>query len=167
VDEVAGSVAGGQERGVSNSYALPFGADLDMDRMVGLKGSFIHVSTNVSRGTSLAADHAGNAISFQTRYKVVQNLRLAALAIEQNLFDGKVNISGGRVSPLTYFNQSNLYCMFQNNSVCFNPAVVPIQDRGLGFFSLWELGRTLQGRADQGILRAGRYLRGQSVSQRN
>jgi porin len=134
VDEFAGSVSGGQERGVGNSYALPFGADLEMDRMVGLEGSFIHVSMNVSRGTSLAADHAGNAISFQTRYKAVQNLRLAALAIEQNLFGGKVNISGGRVSPLTYFNQSNLYCTFQNNSVCFNPAVVPIQDRALGFF---------------------------------
>jgi porin len=144
VDEVAGSVAGGQERGVGNSYALPFGADLDMDRMVGLKGSFIHVSTNVSRGTSLAADHAGNAISFQTRYKAVQNLRLAALAIEQNLFDGKVNISGGRVSPLTYFNQSNLYCMFQNNSVCFNPAVVPIQDRALGFFPYGTWGGRLK-----------------------
>ncbi|WP_414712614.1 carbohydrate porin [Sphingobium sp.] len=47
-------------------------------------------------------------------------LQLAALAIEQNLFDGKLNISGGRVSPLTYFNESNIYCTFQNNSVCFN-----------------------------------------------
>ena len=134
VDEFAGSVSGGQERGVGNSYALPFGTDLDLDRMIGLKGSFIHVSMNVSKGTSLSADHAGNAISFQTRYKAFQNLRLAALAIEQNLFDGKLNISGGRVSPLTYFNQSNIYCTFQNNSVCFNPAVVPIQDRALGFF---------------------------------
>jgi porin len=115
VDEFAGSVSGGQDRGVGNSYALPFGTDLDLDRM-------------------LSADHAGNAISFQTRYKAFQNLRLAALAIEQNLFDGKLNISGGRVSPLTYFNQSNIYCTFQNNSVCFNPAVVPIQDRALGFF---------------------------------
>ncbi|EQB30748.1 carbohydrate porin [Sphingobium ummariense] len=134
VDEFAGSVSGGQGRGVGNSYALPFGADLDLDRMIGLKGSFIHVSMNVSKGTSLSADHAGNAISFQTRYKAFQNLRLAALAIEQNLFDGKLNISGGRVSPLTYFNQSNIYCTFQTNSVCFNPAVVPIQDRALGFF---------------------------------
>ncbi len=144
VDEFAGSVSGGQDRGVGNSYALPFGADLDMGRMVGLEGSFIHVSMNVSRGTSLAADHAGNAISFQTRYKAVQNLRLAALAIEQNLFDGKVNISGGRVSPLTYFNQSNLYCTFQNNSVCFNPAVVPIQDRALGFFPYGTWGGRLK-----------------------
>ncbi len=38
------------------------------------------------------------------------------------------------VAPLTYFNQSNIYCTFQSNSVCFNPAVVPIQDRALGFF---------------------------------
>ncbi|WP_375195197.1 carbohydrate porin [Sphingobium sp.] len=134
VDEFAASVSGGQERGIGNSYALPFGTDLDLDRMIGLKGAFIHISMNVSKGSSLSADHAGNAISFQTRYKAFQNLRLAALAIEQNLFDGKLNLSGGRVSPLTYFNQSNIYCTFQNNSVCFNPAVVPIQDRALGFF---------------------------------
>jgi Carbohydrate-selective porin len=134
VDEFAGSVSGGQDRGAGNSYALPFGTDIDLERMLGLKGSFIHLSMNVSKGTSLSADHAGNAISFQTRYKAFQNLRLAALAIEQNLLDGKVNISGGRVSPLTYFNQSKIYCTFQNNSVCFNPSVVPIQDRALGFF---------------------------------
>ncbi|WP_162792210.1 carbohydrate porin [Novosphingobium sp. P6W] len=134
VDEFAGSVSGGQGTGVGNSYALPFGADLDLDRMVGIPGAFVHVSMNTSRGSSLSADHAGNAISFQTRYKTYHNLRLAALAIEQNLFDGHVNISGGRVSPLTYFNQSAIYCTFQSNSVCFNPAVVPIQDRALGFF---------------------------------
>lgn len=134
VDEFAGSVSGGQAKGVGNSYALPFGADFDLERVAGISGAFVHVSMNVSKGTSLAADHAGNAISFQTRYKAFQNLRLAALAIEQNLFNGKLNISGGRVSPLTYFNQSPIYCTFQNNSVCFNPAVVPIQDRALGFF---------------------------------
>jgi porin len=134
VDEFAGNVTGGQGRGVGNSYALPFGFDLDLDRLVGWKGAAIHYSMNVSRGSSLAADHTGNAISFQTRYKAFQNLRLAALALEQNLFDGKVNVSGGRVAPLTYFNASTLYCTFQSNSVCFNPAVVPIQDRALGFF---------------------------------
>jgi len=134
VDEFAASVTGGQGTGSGNSYALPFGADLDLGRMGGLEGTRVHVSMNMSKGSSLAADHAGNAVSFQTRYKAFQNLRLAALAIEQNLFGGKVNISGGRVSPLTYFNQSNIYCTFQNNSVCFNPAVVPIQDKALGFF---------------------------------
>lgn len=134
VDEFAGNVSGGQGRGTGNSYALPFGFDLDLGRFVGWKGAALHYSMNVSRGSSLAVDHTGNAISFQTRYKAVQNLRLAALALEQNLWGGKVNISGGRVAPLTYFNQSSLYCTFQSNSVCFNPAVVPIQDRALGFF---------------------------------
>ena len=134
VDEFAGNVTGGQGKGTGNSYAIPFGVDLDLDRLVGWKGAAVHYSMNVSKGSSLAADHTGNAISFQTRYKTYQNLRLAAFAIEQNLWDGKVNISGGRVAPLTYFNASSIYCTFQSNSVCFNPAVVPIQDRALGFF---------------------------------
>ena len=134
VDEFAGSVTGGQGRGTGNSYAIPFGFDLDLDRLVGWEGAAVHYSMNVSKGSSLAAEHTGNAISFQTRYKTYQNLRLAAIAVEQNLWNGKVNISGGRVAPLTYFNASNIYCTFQSNSVCFNPAVVPIQDRALGFF---------------------------------
>lgn len=134
VDEFAGNVTGGQGKGTGNSIATAFGGDVDLQKLVGLKGGVFHMTMNVSQGSSLATDHTGNAISFQTRYKAAQNLRLAALAYEQTLFDGKVNIAGGRVSPLSYFNSSTIYCTFQNNSVCFNPAVVPIQDRALGFF---------------------------------
>jgi len=134
VDEFAGNSSGGQGRGSSNSLATAFGGDLDLERLVGIPGAAIHLTMNKSIGTSLAADHTLNGVSFQTRFKSVHNLRLAALVWDQDLFDGVVNISGGRVSALTYFNASNIYCNFQNNSVCFNPAVLPIQDKALSFF---------------------------------
>ncbi|MBB3172617.1 porin [Endobacter medicaginis] len=134
VDEFAGNVSGGVRRGTGNSIATPFGADLDFNRMIGLPGAVLHISFNRSGGTSLAQAYTGNTVSFQTRYKTYQNLRLSALAWDQSLLHGAVEISGGRVSALTYFNASTLYCTFQNNAICFNPAALPIQNRSLSFF---------------------------------
>lgn len=134
VDEFAGNVTGGQGRGARNSFATAFGADLDLGRMVGIEGGEFRATFNKSVGTSLAQSDTLNAVSFQTRYKKFQNLRLAILAYEQDLFGGKVNIAAGRVSALSYFNASPLYCNFQSNAVCFNPSVVAIGDQGLSFF---------------------------------
>jgi porin len=134
VDEFAGNVTGGQGRGARNSFATAFGTDLDLDRIIGLTGGTIHVTFNKSVGESLAAEDTLNSVSYQTRFKTFQNLRLAILAYDQDLLRGKVNVSAGRVSALTYFNASPIYCNFQNNSVCFNPSVTAIGDRGLSFF---------------------------------
>lgn len=134
VDEFAANATGGQGRGHGNSLAMPFGTDIDLDKLVGWDGAVFHMSINKSIGTSLAAEHTGNAVSFQTRYKTYHNMRLSALSLDQDLFDGKINITGGRVSALTFFNASTIYCNFQNNSVCFNPAVLPIQNKSLSFF---------------------------------
>ncbi len=114
--------------------ASAFGGDLDLDRLVGLTGGQVHVTFNKSIGQSLAAEDTLNGVSFQTRYKTFQNTRLAILAYEQDLFGGAVNVAAGRVSALTYFNASPVYCNFQSNAICFNPSVVPIDDRGLSFF---------------------------------
>ena len=134
VDEFAGNVAGGQGKGARNSFATAFGGDLDLDRIMGLKGGVLRITFNKSVGESLAARDTLNAISYQTRFKTFQNLRLAVLTYDQDLWNGKVNVVAGRVSALSYFNASPIYCNFQSNSVCFNPAVVPIGDRGLSFF---------------------------------
>lgn len=134
VDEFAANTTGGQGQGKANSLATPFGTDLDLDKMVGWSGATFHMSINDSIGTSLAAEHTLNAVSFQTRFKTYHNMRLSALSLDQDLFDGKINITGGRVSALTFFNASTIYCNFQNNSVCFNPAVLPIQNKTLSFF---------------------------------
>lgn len=134
VDEFAGNVTGGQGRGTANSFATAFGGDLDLDRLFGWKDGAVHVTFNRSVGVSLAAADTLNGVSFQTRYKTYQNTRLAILAFDQDLFGGKVALTGGRISALSYFNASPFYCNFQSNSVCFNPAVVPIGDRGLSFF---------------------------------
>jgi porin len=144
VDEFAGNVTGGQGKGARNSFATAFGGDLDLDRLVGLKGGQFHITFNKSVGESLAAKDTLNSVSFQTRFKTFQNLRLAILAYDQSLFDGKVAISAGRVSALSYFNASPIYCNFQNNAVCFSPSVTAIGDKGLSFFPYGTWGGRLK-----------------------
>jgi len=134
VDEFAANTSGGQGRGHANSFAFPFGLDADLNKIVGWKGASFHISMNQSVGSSLASSVTGNAISFQTRYKLYQNLRLSALSLDQDLWGGLVNMNVGRLSALTFFNASPLYCNFQNNAICFNPAVLPIQNKAMNFF---------------------------------
>ncbi len=134
VDEAAANVTGGKKRGAANSFAVAFGSDLDLQRLIGLPGSSLHVTFNKSVGESLAAGYVGNDVSFQSKYKTYHNARLAELEYEQKLFNDKVVIDGGRVSALSFFNVSKIYCNFQNNAFCFNPSVTPIADKGLSFY---------------------------------
>lgn len=133
-DEAAANVTGGQKQGAANSFAVAFGGDIDLDQLAGLPGGSLHVTFNKSVGESLAAGYVENDVSFQAKYKSYHNARLADLDFEQKLFNGMVDIDGGRVSALSFFNNSKIYCNFQNNAFCFNPAVAPIADKGLSFY---------------------------------
>lgn len=144
VDEFAANTSGGQGQGHANSFAFPFGLDADLNKIVGWKGGSFHISMNQSVGSSLASTVTGNAVSFQTRYKLYQNLRLSALSLDQDLWNGAVNINAGRLSALTFFNASPLYCNFQNNAICFNPAVLPIQNKAMNFFPYGTWGGRLR-----------------------
>ncbi|EKM98566.1 Carbohydrate-selective porin OprB [Acidocella sp. MX-AZ02] len=134
VDEAAANVTGGQKQGAANSFAVAFGGDLDLGQLMGWDGGSVHVTFNKSVGESLAAGYTENQVSFQSKYKTYHNARLAELTFEQKLFNDKLDVSGGRVSALSYFNTSKIYCNFENNAFCFNPAVVPITDKGLSFY---------------------------------
>ncbi len=134
VDQAAANVTGGQKQGAANSFAVAFGSDINLQKLIGLPGASLHVTFNKSVGESLAAGYVGNAVSFQSKYKFYHNARLAELEYEQKLFNDKVEIDGGRVSALSFFNTSKIYCNFQNNAFCFNPSVAPIADKGLSFY---------------------------------
>lgn len=134
VDQGAANITGGQKQGAANAFALAFGSDIDLQQLVGLPGGSVHVTFNKSVGESLASGYVGNDVSFQSKYKSYHNLRLAELDYQQKLFNNKITIDGGRVSALSFFNVSEIYCNFQSNAFCFNPAVVPIADKGLSFY---------------------------------
>lgn len=134
VDEFARNVTGGQKKGYGNSFAIPFGADLDLEKLLSLKGGSFHITLNTSIGNSLASDYTGNTVSFQTRYKAYHNLRLAALAYTQKLFSDHITITTGRISALTFFDQSSIYCNFQNNAFCFKPLSIALQNGAWNFF---------------------------------
>lgn len=134
VDEAAANLMGGQKQGAANSFAVAFGSDIALQQLIGLPGGSLHVTFNKSVGESLATGYVGNDVSFQSKYKNYHNARLAELEYEQKLFNNKVVVDGGRVSALSFFNVSKIYCNFQNNAFCFNPSVTPIADKGLSFY---------------------------------
>lgn len=134
VDEAAANVTGGIKQGAANSFAVGFGSDIDLQKLTGLPGGSLHIMFNKSVGESLAAGYVGNHVSFQSKYKTYHNVRLAEFEYKQRLFKNMVEIDGGRVSALSFFNVSKIYCNFQNNAFCFNPSVTPIADKGLSFY---------------------------------
>ncbi|MBO1360232.1 carbohydrate porin [Acetobacter sacchari] len=134
VDEFARNVTGGQKKGYGNSFAIPFGADIDFDKLIGLRGSSLHITINKSIGNSLASDYTENTVSFQTRYKSYHNFRLAAFAYTQKLFSERLIVTGGRISALTFFDESSIYCNFQNNAFCFKPLSIALQNGAWNFF---------------------------------
>lgn len=134
VDEFARNVTGGQSTGWGNSFASPFGTDIDLERLVGLKGGSFHMTINKSIGSSLASDYTGNKVSFQTRFKPYHEFRLGALAYTQKILDDRVSFTSGRISALTFFDESTIYCNFQNNAFCFKPLSLALQNGAWNFF---------------------------------
>src|SRR5262249_60517813 len=55
-----------------------------------------------------------------------ETTRLVHLAFEQILFDGRLDVVGGRIDALDDFATSPLYCYAQNLGFCGNPLSIPV-----------------------------------------
>ncbi|HEV7777204.1 MAG TPA: carbohydrate porin [Luteibacter sp.] len=130
-DDFGAVTAGGEQRGRTNVISETFGADLDMSRLFGIPGGRLHATFNQENGPSISANLINTGIVLQSRYKPYTNMRLAILTYEQVLANGKVDIEGGRTTPLMYFNVSALYCQFQSNALCATPLAAPLYDGSL------------------------------------
>lgn len=121
--EAAGNVTGGLRRDAAYTGQVYVGADLDMDRIVGIPNGTIHFAVTNRHGDSLSAIAIGNNTSVQEVWGT-QNTHLAILTWEQKLFGGRLNIEAGRSQANIHFLNSPLYCNFQTNSTCGNPTFV-------------------------------------------
>ena len=119
-DEYAGNTSGGVRRGTTNTGIGVFGADLDLEKLVGWNGATIHVLTTALYGKSVAAEDVGNAIKFQGSYFSPQKFQLANFTLEQKLFGGKLNIIAGRTNATGPFAMPTYGCQFVNGSQCPN-----------------------------------------------
>lgn len=121
--EAATNLGGGLRRDAAYTGQIYVGADVDMDRVAGIRGAAIHFAVTNRHGKSLSAIAIGNNTSVQEVFGT-QNTHLAILTWEQSLLDGRLMVEAGRSQANIHFLNSPLYCHFQSNSTCGNPTFV-------------------------------------------
>jgi porin len=145
VSEVAGNPAGGLEQG--GAYADEFGLGIDVKSTVfGWDGGTFHSLTTERAGSDLSKDKIGNLLTVQEIYGDGQTTRITQLSYEQTLFAGTLDVEAGRMNVENdfatgpkYFG-NNLYCYFQNNSICGTPIAAPINSNGYVAYPASSLG---------------------------
>jgi len=116
-DDLQANPIGGLKQGSANAGAVTFGADADLNTLVGWKGARLHVMFTAQYGDTLQQD-IGNFIKSQDWYLPFQQFQLATFAYDQDLFDGLVNFYGGRVSAAATFARPTFGCDFVSGSQC-------------------------------------------------
>ena len=114
VGNFAANPVGGMRQGTAESHWIDAGVELDLDKLLGLSGTTLHIQGAAFGGTSLASSAIGNSISFQQTWRPVPGPRLTQFNIDKDFFGKRLNIMVGRAALNTYFAASLL-----------NPVVLP------------------------------------------
>jgi len=110
-------------QGSSNAGQFSTVVHLNWEKLVGLKGFATHTVFTSRYGTTanrMLGDWLGHASEiYGGGGNVVVHLVMAYG--EENLYGGRLAIAGGRMTESADFSASNLFCNFQNNSMCGRP----------------------------------------------
>ncbi len=120
--EFAANPSGGERQGADFTGQASFGANFDLNTLLGLQGGSVHVLFTDRAGNNLAAKAINNSVSVQQIYGDGQTYQLSLLSYEQKLFGGAVDVTVGRVDIADSFVVSPFYCDFQSNATCGNPS---------------------------------------------
>lgn len=131
VGNVAANPVGGVRQGSAESHWVMGAADVDLEKVLGLSNTKLHVQGAWFSGDSLGRDAIGNSISFQQTWRPVAGPRLTQFNIEHDF--GKLNVMVGRAAVNSYFNNSPLNCVFMSNTSCLT-AYGGISDIGITAF---------------------------------
>ncbi len=165
LSETAGNPTGGLKQGTQYAQQIDFGADLDLAKLANLHGGQIHITFTDRAGLSLAAEDIGNLISVQEIFGGGQDFRLAEMSYEQSLFDDRLEGKLGWIHAADDFATSPIYCYFQNNGFCGQPAGIPI-DSGFTTFPVGSWGGVVKLRPRSDLyIQAGAYEVNPSLSE--
>jgi porin len=109
---------GGRKQGTQGQGEATLGVDLDLNRMFGIPGAAIHVSTDDRWGAN-PNRFVGAGIFSTANYGPQDNYRLGELSWDQDLFNDHVRILVGRIADNIDFSGSELYCQYLF-SICGN-----------------------------------------------
>lgn len=141
IGEPAANVSGGVKHGSTFSGQLQFGADLDLYKLLRMRGGKFHILAFQNAGSSLSRVAVGPNYSVQETYKhPYEQIRLGAFNYEQTLFHNRLNFVVGRMGTSSYFARIKEFCDFVSSISCVSPAL-PRQQSGLTLLnqSTWGL----------------------------
>jgi porin len=108
-----GFVSGGRKTGINMQGENTLGADIDMNRLAGIPGAAIHISTDERWGQN-PARYFGAGVVTTANYGPTDAYRLGELSWDQDLFNDHVRILVGRIADNIDFsaNDQAIYCQF-------------------------------------------------------
>ena len=121
----SGTLYGVPSGGVQNTTVFFneafYGADFDLQKMIGLDGSVIHFSLDSRWGgfNQGVNNLTGFSQGFLAGAGPDNNTRLNEFTLDQHLFNDHVRFIVGRTTLASYFGTSELYCQFIS-SICSN-----------------------------------------------
>ncbi len=143
VGEFAGNVTGGLKKAPNFAGQVGFEADIDFEKLAGIRGLSFHTVIVNRHGTNVGTAIGDNLNQVQEIYGAGGNtvVHLVYAYFEQALANGRVDIAAGRMPLLNDFAASPLNCNFMNNSLCGNPKSLPGNDVGISSYpdAVWAV----------------------------
>jgi len=125
VFDVLGNVNGGKARGTRYDHSLGLDINFDLEKMINLKGSQIHVSGLYRAGRNLSKDVIGNKLVVTSIFGH-EEFRFYSLYVEQAFFDDILNVRIGRMGAADDFLNSKTYAIYVSNAIDGMPINIPI-----------------------------------------
>ena len=122
---LAGNPVGGMSQGFTYTDNIYFGAQLDLEKLVGWRGALLTVSGLDRNGTSLSQQNIGNQFTVQQIYGG-QTAMFYALILEQKFWEDKADLKIGRFATGDDFASSPIYWLYMNNGIDGNPQALPV-----------------------------------------
>ncbi|MCG4273159.1 carbohydrate porin [Acetobacter senegalensis] len=147
-------------QGASNAGQISTIVHVNWDKLIGLRGFATHTVITSRYGKTanrMFGDWMGHSSEiYGGGGNVVAHLVMAYG--EENLFGGRLAIAGGRMTELTDFSSSPLFCNFINNSLCGRPRAVSDNDF-IGRYPAGVWGTRVRGRPSRyTYIQAGVYF---------
>jgi porin len=124
-DEFAANPVGGVRQGNDNVGQFYLGADLDLEKILHIRGGSFHVTVYNDFGRSLGKDYTGVFVKQQENFKnQFPKVHLGLVSYEQKLLDNNLDIIVGHLGSTAYFGKTQPGCYFQSGIACGIPSVL-------------------------------------------
>jgi porin len=125
VNEFAANPVGGVNQGHTDVGQFQIGVSFDLDKIVGWRGAQFHITGVRDYGNGLSHDLSGTFIKSQEIYKNEFTInRMGVFALEQKLFNDKLDIFVGRLGSTTFYGRLANSCNFQSGISCSVPQIL-------------------------------------------